>query len=137
MVLRWGLGWPRQVLIKKIEELEKSIVDELKKQNSSIPVEKLDYANETEFKKTLSEYVTRLNAELKQQAAELSAAEQKSKTLGNVRTGTLAASTATNIAGAILSGTNKVKGDLQIEKIKNGTNKTDTRLSGRPGTTKT
>ncbi len=46
-----------------------------------------------------------------------SQAEQKSKQLGNIRTGTLATATATNIAGAVMSGTNKVKGDLkkQIE----------------------
>ena len=42
-----------------------------------------------------------------------SEAEQKSKNLGNVRTGTMAAATATNIAGAVMSGTNKVKGDLK------------------------
>lgn len=39
--------------------------------------------------------------------------EQKSKNLGNIRTGTLATATATNIVGAIMSGTNKVKGDLK------------------------
>ena len=44
---------------------------------------------------------------------ELSAAEKKSKTLGNIRTGTLAVATATNIAGAVMSGTNRVKGDLK------------------------
>ena len=38
---------------------------------------------------------------------------QKSKNLGNLRTGTLATATATNIAGAIMSGTNRVKGDLK------------------------
>ena len=38
---------------------------------------------------------------------------KKSKTLGNVRTGTMAAATATNIAGAVMSGTNRVKGDLK------------------------
>ncbi|MBQ3039540.1 MAG: hypothetical protein IJD41_03200 [Alphaproteobacteria bacterium] len=40
---------------------------------------------------------------------------QKSKNLGNLRTGTLAAATATNIAGAIMSGTNRVKGDLKSQ----------------------
>lgn len=38
---------------------------------------------------------------------------EKSKNLGNVRTGTMAAATVTNIAGAIMSGTNRVKGDLK------------------------
>lgn len=39
----------------------------------------------------------------------------KSKQLGNIRTGTLAVATATNIAGAIMAGTNKVKGDLKSQ----------------------
>ena len=38
---------------------------------------------------------------------------EKSKNLGNVRTGTMAVATATNIAGAVMSGTNRVKGDLK------------------------
>ena len=38
---------------------------------------------------------------------------EKSKTLGNIRTGTWATSTVANIAGAVMSGTNKVKGDLK------------------------
>ena len=41
--------------------------------------------------------------------------DKKSKTLGNIRTGTMAAATATNIAGAIMSGTNRVKGDLKSQ----------------------
>ena len=51
-------------------------------------------------------------SELQRQKSE---AEQKSKNLGNIRTGTMAAATATNIAGAIMSGTNKVKGDLKSQ----------------------
>ena len=39
--------------------------------------------------------------------------EEKSTKLGNIRTGTMAASTATNIASAVLAGTNQVKGDLK------------------------
>ena len=38
---------------------------------------------------------------------------EKSKQLGNIRTGTLATSTVANIAGAVMSSTNKVKGDLK------------------------
>lgn len=42
--------------------------------------------------------------------------KNKSKTLGNIRTGTLAASTATNIAGTAIAATNQVDENLQ-EKI--------------------
>ena len=52
-------------------------------------------------------------AELENPNEKLSALEQKSKKLGNVRTGTLATSTAANIAGAVVAGTNRIKGDLQ------------------------
>ncbi len=40
---------------------------------------------------------------------------EKSITLGNVRTGTMAASTATNIAGAVIAGTNKIDDDLSVK----------------------
>ena len=46
-------------------------------------------------------------------ANKISELEQKSKTLGNVRTGTLAASTVTNIAGTAIAATNKVSDDLE------------------------
>ncbi len=50
------------------------------------------------------------------EAKELLAKEKESKTLGNVRTGMLAASTATNIAGAVISSQNKTSGTVK-EKI--------------------
>ena len=51
--------------------------------------------------KALTEQVTKLN--------------QQSKSLGNWRTGLLAGATVTNVAGAIISGKNKVDADLQIQ----------------------
>lgn len=47
-----------------------------------------------------------------EQMAELVELQNKSKNLGNWRTGLMAGSTATNIAGAIIAGNNKVKTDL-------------------------
>lgn len=66
--------------------------------------------NEQAFRNELSAYAESIN---KTANTEIGLAEQKSKNLGNIRTGTLATATATNIAGAIMSGTNKVKGDLK------------------------
>ncbi len=43
----------------------------------------------------------------------IKAAEQESKTLGNVRTGMLAANTATSVAGAVISSQNKVNGSIK------------------------
>lgn len=107
-----GTGLAKANVDKEIEELEAQIA-ELKKSRSGVPVEKLEIANQNAFKQSLDNFVHTYSAELQQKAAELSAAEKKSKQLGNVRTGTLAAATATNIAGAVMSGTNKVKGDLK------------------------
>lgn len=47
--------------------------------------------------------------------AGMSELEQKSKTLGNWRTGLMAGSAATNIAGAVIAGGNKVGGDLSTQ----------------------
>ena len=76
------------------------------------PLDKIVIENEDEFYKSLDEYQQQYMAGLKEYKSEL---EQKSKQLGNIRTGTLAAATATNIAGAIMSGTNRVKGDLKSQ----------------------
>lgn len=40
---------------------------------------------------------------------------EQSKTLGNIRTGTMAAAGATNIAGTIIAANNRVRGDLQSQ----------------------
>lgn len=107
-----GTGIAKANVDKEIEELEAQIA-ELKKSRSGVPVEKLEIANQNAFKQSLDDFVHTYSAELQQKAAELSAAEKKSKTLGNVRTGTMATATATNIAGVVISGTNKIKGDLK------------------------
>lgn len=109
-----GTGLAKTNVDKKIEELEAQIA-ELKKSRSGVPVEKLEIANQNAFKQSLDDFVRTYSAELQQKAAELSAAEKKSKNLGNIRTGTMAAATATNIAGAVMSGTNRVKGDLKSQ----------------------
>ena len=107
-----GTGLAKANVDKEIEELEAQIA-ELKKSRSGVPVEKLEIANQNKFNQSLEDFFRTYSAELQQKATELSAAEKKSKTLGNVRTGTMAAATATNIAGAVMSGTNRVKGDLK------------------------
>lgn len=53
------------------------------------------------------------NAEISDVESELAQKTKQSKNLGNWRTGMLATSTATNIAGAVIAGNNRVKGDLK------------------------
>ena len=103
-----GTGLAKANVDKEIEELESQIA-RLIAERGDVPIEHLQIEDEALFKRQVNEFIAYYQA--KEQ--EISAAEKKSKELGNVRTGTMAAATATNIAGAIMSGTNKVKGDLK------------------------
>ena len=91
-----GTGIAKAGVDKEIEAMEK------------LPL--LTIANENEFEATVLNYAKSINHSVN---TAIGHAEKKSKQLGNVRTGTMAAATATNIAGAIMSGTNRVKGDLK------------------------
>ena len=88
--------------------LAKANVDKEIEAKEKLPL--LTIESEQVFRNELSTYAKSIN---KTANTEIGLAEQKSKTLGNVRTGALATATATNIAGAIMSGTNRVKGDLK------------------------
>lgn len=103
-----GTGIAKANVDKEIEELESQIA-RLIAERGDVPIEHLQIEDEALFKRQVNEFIAYYQA--KEQ--EISVAEQKSKTLGNWRTGTLAATTATNIAGAVMSGTNRVKGDLK------------------------
>ena len=103
-----GTGLAKANVDKEIEELEAQIA-RLKAERGDVPVEHLQIEDEALFEHQVAEFIESYQTK----AQELSAAEKKSKTLGNVRTGTMAAATATNIAGAVMSGTNRVKGDLK------------------------
>lgn len=103
-----GTGLAKANVDKEIEELESQIA-RLKAERGDVPIEHLQIEDEALFKRQVNEFIAYYQA--KEQ--EISVAEQKSKNLGNWRTGTLATATATNIAGAVMSGTNRVKGDLK------------------------
>ncbi|MBR2012446.1 MAG: hypothetical protein IKA08_04260 [Alphaproteobacteria bacterium] len=103
-----GTGLAKANVDKEIEELEAQIA-RLKAERGDVPVEHLQIEDEALFEHQVAEFIESYQTK----AQELSAAEKKSKQLGNVRTGTMAAATATNIAGAVMSGTNRVKGDLK------------------------
>lgn len=105
-----GTGLAKSGVDSEIEKLEKEI-EELKKSRGDVPIEYLEIEDKALFKRQVTEFIASYQA--KEQ--ELSAAEKKSKTLGNVRTGMLAASTATNIAGTIIAANNRVDGDLQAK----------------------
>ncbi len=102
-----GTGIAKANVDKEIEEWER-ILQEL-----AIEQEKAEIVftviNIEDVEKSLAENPV-VKLDLDNRLDELN---EKSKTLGNIRTGTLATSTVANIAGAVMSGTNKVKGDLK------------------------
>ena len=109
-----GTGIAKVGVDKEQAELEEK-VKKLIAEKSKVPIQKLEIENEAEFRAALQRAAngdTTISAD-KRKIDEL---EQKSKTLGNVRTGTLAASTVTNIAGTAIAATNKVDESLE-EKI--------------------
>ena len=88
-------------LIEKVQKL----IDE----KSKIPVEKIDVKNRSKFEQQLTE----ISGSISSTNERISELEQKSKTLGNIRTGTLAATAVADTAGTIIAAKNKVDDDLQ------------------------
>ena len=104
-----GTGIAKANVDKEIAELEQQLAKlDVGRNLETITISATNLQNE------LNQYQVSIQtlskSELQEQKSE---AEQKSKNLGNIRTGTLATSTVANIAGAVMSGTNKVKGDLK------------------------
>lgn len=89
-------------LIKELEELSGADRD-----TSDAEVEKFL----TEFEQSYDDAVKQIE-EYKAQQDKLT---KQSKNLGNWRTGLIAGATATNVAGAIIAGNNRVKKDLQAQ----------------------
>ena len=97
---------------QKAEELEKILeeIRDLSKNQSEM--------TDAEISTFMSEfnlaYGTAVASE-KDLETELNKTTKQSKNLGNWRTGLMAGSTATNLAGAIIAGSNQVKGDLESQ----------------------
>ena len=105
-------GFVKQSKDNQAEELEKLIkeLEELSKGGTE-PTDAEIEAFLAEFEQSYDDAVK----ELEKHQEELKKLENQSKNLGNWRTGLLAGSTATNVAGAIIAGTNKVDGDLKTQ----------------------
>ena len=104
-----GAGIAKANVDKEIAELEQQLAKlDATRNLQTITISATNLQNElNQYQASIQ---TLSKSELQEQKSE---AEQKSKNLGNIRTGTLAAATVTNIAGAVMSGTNRVKGDLK------------------------
>ncbi|MDW2994865.1 MAG: hypothetical protein R8N24_02465 [Alphaproteobacteria bacterium] len=110
-----GTGIAKAGVDSDIAALEKQLMEILKEksQSSAISVmEKITYTKQ-DIQNLLSAITdTSIKTAQENTIKKLEELTTQSKTLGNVRTGTMAAATVTNIAGAAIAGTNKVDEDL-------------------------
>jgi hypothetical protein len=89
---------------ERLSELENSQPD-----NTNL----IAIADDAKFSKDLATFEKQIAKHDKESLQKLQTQEtEKSITLGNVRTGTMAAATVTNIAGTAIAGTNKIDGDF-------------------------
>lgn len=107
-----GAGIAKANVDQEQKALEEKVA-RLIAEKSNIPIETIEIADQAEFQRQLSVAAGATNGEISADQQKIAELEQKSKTLGNVRTGTLATSTATNVAGSIIAGTNNVDKDLE------------------------
>jgi len=104
---------------KEIEELEKKLAEIHERERNgeyATPTEdEIEAFINAEFDFGTTNTASSGPSEADQIQAEIDEKTKKSIKLGNWRTGLLAGNTATNIAGAVIAGTNKVKGDLEAQ----------------------
>lgn len=96
---------------KQIEiKLEK--LREIEQKNPDLQSTDAEWDN---FESGLTTELANAKIEVEKYQAEIEKLNKQSKKLGNWRTGLMAGATATNVAGAIIAGTNKVDGDLKTQ----------------------
>lgn len=96
---------------KQIEiKLEK--LREIEQKNPDLQSTDAEWDN---FESGLTTELANAKIEVEKYQAEIEKLNKQSKNLGNWRTGLMAGATATNVAGAIIAGRNKVDADLQTQ----------------------
>ena len=105
-----AVGIVKEKTDKKIDELIKSLKDTVKKRIEVVEGTGHDY-------EAFVQAMTTDLGDSENKNSELSQLQDKSKKLGNWRTGLMATGAATNLAGAIIAGTNKVDADLDAQII--------------------
>ncbi len=92
-----------------VDREQQKLLDEMKAKTANVPIEKLEIADKDKFDRDIAEAIQKA-LETEKKIDEL---DKKSKTLGNVRTGTLAGTAVLDTAGTIIAANNKVDSDLQ------------------------
>ena len=106
-----GTGIAKYSIDKEQAELAAKVA-KLIAEKSDVPIQQLEIADEAQWRDAIHK-AAYADSSVASDIQKINELEQKSKTLGNVRTGTLAASTATNIVGTAIAATNKVEEDLE------------------------
>lgn len=107
-----GSGIAKANTDKKQQEIEAKL-KKLIAEKSNIPIETLEIENEQEFRDAIRQVL--VADDVKNDVQKIDELDQKSKKLGDIRTGTLAASTVTNVAGTAIAATNKVDEDIEVK----------------------
>lgn len=99
---------------KQVAELEIKL-EKLREIESKNPQSENSTANFNLFYQEFENSYTAISQQLKDYQSQIDKLTEQSKNLGNWRTGLLAGSTVTNIAGAAIAGTNRVDDDLRSQ----------------------
>lgn len=97
---------------KQAEDIEVKL-EELRKIEETNPQPDPTDEELNAFRKDFEQSYASVIKEIEAQEAELEKLNKQSKSLGNWRTGLMAGGTVTNVAGAVIAGTNKVDKDLK------------------------
>ena len=107
----FGTGLAKANVDSQIASLEQELAELERLQGGKFDTLRISNDNVNTINTDIEMYA----ASIASKQAEIDKTTKKSKTLGNVRTGTMAGAAATNIAGTVIAGTNRVKGDLQSQ----------------------
>lgn len=97
-----------------VDAEQQALIDKLIAENKNTPIEELEIADREKFERDIMDAIEQASQKSadEQKIAEL---DKKSKTLGNIRTGTLAGTAVLDTAGTVIAANNKVDDDLQTK----------------------
>lgn len=112
-LVKTGVDKEKQALINSLsnQDLDKQLQTLIEsKQNVLIQ----ELATDADFDNSIHT-IAYSDMPISREVQKINQLEQKSKNLGNWRTGTMSGAAVTNIAGAVIASTNKVQGDLKSQ----------------------
>lgn len=116
-----GTGIAKAQVDKKADAIEAELAQEIELLNQMAQSQdanelvKIEISGNNSNQDTTSNNSSITNDTIAKKQAELEQLTNKSKKLGDWRTGTMATSTATNIASTVIAGTNRIKGDIKAQ----------------------